>query len=185
MSSQPHKRRLARIAGNGGALLLTTLIGLLQAIPSQAKTCLMMYQMADNNLQYYIRQDYQELVKSPVIAKTDELRVWVYFDALNQDGGTVLPDTVDENGADVTDDFTGSRYMRYDGAIGKMKIDKQFDPEQNSDTPDNVQAFIEHALADCLANGYNSLMAVFASHGGGTSFLFFCVCGVVLFHLCN
>lgn len=123
--------------------------------------------MADNNLQYYIRQDYQELVQSPVIAKTDELRVWVYFDALNQGGGTLLPDTVDENGAEVTEDFTGSRYMKYDGTIGKMRIEQQFVPEQNSDTPDSIQAFAERAMADCLADDYNSLMMVFASHGGG------------------
>jgi len=37
---------------------------LLLPVAVQAKTCLIMYQMADNNLEYYIRQDYEELTAS-------------------------------------------------------------------------------------------------------------------------
>ena len=46
---------------------------------TEAKTCLMLYQMADNNLEYYIRQDYEELSESPVINSPD-LRTWIYYD---------------------------------------------------------------------------------------------------------
>jgi len=127
----------------------------------------MMYQMADNNLQYYIRQDYEELTKSRLLVKTDEIRVWVYFDALNDDGGTVLPNTLTASGAAVSAKFSGSRYVTYDGQMGKMRIDKEFPTEQNSDGSAPVQAFLEYALADCLADGFDSLMASFASHGGG------------------
>lgn len=126
----------------------------------------MMYQMADNNLQFYIRQDYQELSSAPVITSPD-LRTWVYFDALNEDGGTILPNTVNSDGSAVNTAFSGSRYVTYDSVVGKMKIDVEFPLEQNSDLPSSIQSFLEHAITDCLANGYDSLMAVFASHGGG------------------
>lgn len=46
---------------------------------TEARTCLMLYQMADNNLEYYIRQDYEELSESPVISSPD-LRTWIYYD---------------------------------------------------------------------------------------------------------
>lgn len=91
--------------------LATTLLAALAtgiALPvAQAKTCLMLYQMADNNLEYYLRQDYEELTKSEVI-KTNDLRLWVYYDALNQ-GGAPLPNTVDLQGKELTGSFTGSR----------------------------------------------------------------------------
>lgn len=86
--------------------------------------------------------------------------------ALNQ-GGQALPNTVDANGNGIDGSFTGSRYVTYDPGMGKMKVDVELSGEQNSDTPSAVQNFLEHAMNDCKANGYDSLMAVFASHGGG------------------
>jgi hypothetical protein len=125
----------------------------------------MLYQMADNNLEFYLRQDYNELANSPVIAG-DELRVWIYYDALNQ-GGQALPSTVDANGNAVGGTFTGSRYITYDPGFGSMMVDTELPGEQNSDTAQQVEDFLSHALSDCLDNGYDSLMAVFSSHGGG------------------
>ncbi|CAB9498210.1 Clostripain family [Seminavis robusta] len=125
----------------------------------------MLYQMADNNLHFYIRKDYQELANSPVV-QTPDLKTWIYYDALNQ-APLPLPDTVDAEGNVVTEAFTGSRYVTYDQTLGRMRIESEKLLEQNSDTISTVQAFLEHGLEDCLANGYDSLMAVFSSHGGG------------------
>ena len=127
----------------------------------QANTCLMLYQMADNNLEYFLRQDYEELSESPVV-QDPGLRLWVYFDALNT-GGDALPNTVGVNAEAVTDKFTGSRYMTYDATLAMMKIEQELPTEVNSDLTQTVQDFLEYALADCLPNGFNSLMAVFSS----------------------
>jgi len=148
-----------------GNLFVGALAAALLPAVTEAKTCLMLYQMADNNLEYYLRQDYQELTNSNVISSSD-LRTWIYYDALNQ-GGQALPNTVNINGNALTAAFTGSRYLTYDASIDKMRVDKELDGEQNSDTQASVTNFMEHALDDCLANGYESLMAVFSSHGGG------------------
>lgn len=149
-----------------GNLLLGALAALtLHPDSAEAKTCLMLYQMADNNLEYFIRQDYQELSRSPVINSPD-LRTWIYYDALNQ-GGQALPNTVDNGGNGIGSSFTGSRYVTYDTGFQKMKVEVELPGEQNSDTSSAVQNFLEHAMNDCKANGYDSLMAVFASHGGG------------------
>jgi hypothetical protein len=130
-------------------------------VASEAKTCLMLYQMADNNLEFYIRQDYNELASSPVISSPD-LRTWVYYDALNS-GGQALPNTVDSSGAPDSGTFTGSRYITYDSNYGKMRVDTELPGEQNSDTLVTVQSFLTRALGDCLQNGHDSLFVVFAS----------------------
>jgi len=44
--------------------IMAVMMLLLLPVAVQAKTCLIMYQMADNNLEYYIRQDYEELTAS-------------------------------------------------------------------------------------------------------------------------
>ena len=77
------------------------------------------------------------------------------------------PNTVDSFGNALTSSFTGSRYITYDPSLGRMRVDTELAGEQNSDTPSSIQNFLQRALADCLPNGYDSLMAVFSSHGGG------------------
>jgi len=146
----------------GSLLALAT--GLLAPV-AQAKTCLMLYQMADNNLEYYLRQDYEELTNSDVVQSGD-LRLWVYYDALNQ-GGDPLINTVGLDGKDLKDRFTGSRYMTWDDSLGKMRVDVELDGEQNSDTKKVIQDFLEHAYADCQSGGFDSLFGIFSSHGGG------------------
>ena len=86
--------------------------------------------------------------------------------ALNQ-GGQSVPNTVDASGNSVSGSFTGSRYVTYDPGFGKMRVDQELPGEQDSDSVTAVQNFLERAMNDCKANGYNSLMVVFASHGGG------------------
>ena len=150
-------------------LLLLSILGIMQAHLAQAQTCLMIYQMADNNLEKFLREDYEELTNSPAI-QSGNLKTWIYFDALNQANGEPLPNTLDANGNDLATTataFTGSRYVTYDSAAGKMKVAVEFDGEQNSDLPDTIQRFLEYSLSDCLANGYTSTIVVFASHGGG------------------
>ena len=148
-------------AGN----LLALAAGLTLPAATEAKTCLMLYQMADNNLEYYLRQDYEELTKSEVI-KSGDLRLWTYYDALNQ-GGDPLPNTLGLDGKPLTDKFTGSRYMTYDDSIGSMRVDVELSGEQNSDTRQVIEDFLVHAMTDCKAAGYTSLMGIFSSHGGG------------------
>lgn len=133
---------------------------------AEAKTCLMVYQMADNNLEFYLRRDYEELSESPAV-RGESLRTWIYHDVRNEGRGEPLPNTVDENGKEVTETFTGSRYLTYDPSIEKMRIDVTLQGEINSDMPDTIQNFMEHAIKDCVAHNYTSLMAAFASHAGG------------------
>jgi Clostripain family len=129
----------------------------------EANLCLMVYQMADNDLGPFLRQDFVELSNAPAMSSLN-LRTWVYYDALNQ-GGVTLPGTVYRNGDDASTTFTGSRYVTYDSSLGRMTVDTELPGETDSDSESTVQRFLEHALKDCLANGYDSLMAVFASHG--------------------
>lgn len=158
MSCPKSKRSTAAVAA---AVLLLFLAPSL----AQGKTCLMVYQMADNNLEYFINQDYFELSQSPVM-KSGDLRTWVYYDAFNQ-GGLPLPNTVDTNGNDILAPFMGSRYVTYDANLGKMRVDVELEEEQDSDSVVTIQSFMEYALSDCLADGFTSTMAVFSSHGGG------------------
>jgi hypothetical protein len=82
-----------------------------------------------------------------------DLRTWVYCDAPNQ-GGAPLLNTVDANDNVVTQDFSGSRYRPYDSSVGEMRIDKELSGEQDTDDPAATQTFLEHALADCVANDH-------------------------------
>ncbi|CAB9524949.1 peptidase C11, clostripain [Seminavis robusta] len=141
-------------------LFSTLSMALLQG--ARAKLCFMLYQMADNNLEYYIRQDYQELSSSAFVRSTDA-KTWVYHDAY---GGQPLPSTVDSVGRSIPGN-SGSSYVTYDHSLGRMRLDTTLSGEQNSDTEAAVLNFLTHAMTDCLANGYDSLMAVFSSHGGG------------------
>ena len=74
-----------RVFSAGKFLFGAVVTGVLFPVATQAKTCLMLYQMADNNLEYYIRQDYNELATSQVISSSD-LRTWVYYVSSNLSG---------------------------------------------------------------------------------------------------
>lgn len=150
---------------NMAGKILLGVLAMGAAGPAYAKTCFMVYQLADNTLEAFINHDYGEISRSPAVHDTNNVRTWVYYDA---NKGIPLTDTVDANGNSVSNThFTGSRYMTYDGSIDKMRVDKELSGEQNSDSPGVVQSFLTYALTDCLADGYDSLFAVFSGHGGG------------------
>jgi Clostripain family len=153
-----------RCSRRGTLVLLITLVECVRLC--LGKTCLLVYQMADNNLEYYLRKDFEEITLSPAV-QGDDLRTWVYHDARNEGIGEPLPNTVDANGNAVTAPFFGSRYMTYDKDLQKMRIDVQLSGEVNSDQPETVQNFLEYGIQDCLAHNYTSLMAAFSSHAGG------------------
>ena len=142
-------------------VLAALIAGVLFPFACHAKTCLMIYQLADNNLEFYIRNDYSELSLSPVISSPD-LRTWIYFDALNA-GRQALPNTVDSSGLPEAGIFTGSRYITYDSTYGKMRVDVEISGEVDSDAPNTMQAFLDYALSDCIPNGYDSLFVIFSS----------------------
>jgi hypothetical protein len=149
-------------------LLLGALAAATYAPAVDAKICLMLYQMADNNLEYYLRQDNAELTSSQVI-NNDNLRTWVYYDGLNS-GGNALPRSYDSNGNALTSRFTGSRYYTWDKSVGNgggLRMDVELSGEINSDQPATITNFMTHAMADCIDEGYEDLFAVFSSHGGG------------------
>ncbi|CAB9526935.1 Clostripain family [Seminavis robusta] len=137
--------------------------------PASKKTCLMVYQMADNEEMHpYLVHNYQALAKSPLVRATDQVRTWIYHDAYNNAGGQILPDTFDVNGTElVTDPFNASRYSTFDPRLGSMRMDVEFQNEQNSDDTNTIRDFLVHALENCLANGYDQLVAIFAGSAGG------------------
>jgi hypothetical protein len=148
-------------------LFVTFLAGLVLAPAAEAAVCLMMYQMADTNLEDFIRADNAELSNSAIV-NSDNLRTWVYYDALTSTAP--LAKTYDSDGNRVTEPFAGSRYLVWDKSVGNgggFVIDQELSGEQDSDTLSTVQNFLERALLDCLGNGFSDLMGVFASHGIG------------------
>lgn len=87
------------------------------------------------------------------------LATWIYFDALNpgtpQEEYRVnapLENVFDEFGNPITEKYDGSRYLRWDHTLGKMVVDMELG-ELNSDRGVTIQAFLEYALADCVARG--------------------------------
>lgn len=128
----------------------------------------MLYMVADNDREYYLRKGYVELATSSAINKSDAMRTWIYFDGFNQgeDGQQPLFDTVDSSGDILLEPFTGSRIITYDALLGKFRVAMEYDTEQNSDLPSTLQSFLEHALSDCLKDGYDSLFLGMAGYGG-------------------
>lgn len=136
--------------------------------------CLMVYQLADNDLEKYIRDDNLELINSALIKKPN-INTWVYFDARN-----IWPDIYgnievdmeelynpDGTPIDKTTKWQGSRHLHFDHTLGKMIVQEQLIGEQDSDNALTVYNFAMKAVADCITTGATQYMAVFASHGGG------------------
>jgi len=134
--------------------------------------CMMVYQMADNNLEFFLRQDNHELLQSQAI-QSELQNTWVYFDARgygnNQDITEPLEDVWDSTGTNLLSDlggkYTGSRYLHWEN--GKMVAETTLPGEQNSDSPAVMEAFLVHALTDCVAWGATEYFLAFSSHGGG------------------
>lgn len=134
---------------------------------AQANLCLMVFQMADNNLEKYLRQDFQEILESDMVADPTQT-TWIYFDALNDGLPDEIPNLYDASGAELGEKFLGSRYITYSHTLKKMVVDTTIDLEQNSDATDVGIAFFTRAITDCVAKGSDTWMLIMSSHGGGT-----------------
>ena len=124
----------------------------------------------DNNLESDIRGDLSEMTKS-ALTQSPSTTTWVYHDSLNQESeyyiGGPLEDVYNADGTPLTENFEGSRYLRWDHDLGKLVVDITFPFELNSDLPTVLQAFIEHALTDCVAKGTSEFFLALSSHGAG------------------
>ncbi|CAB9526338.1 peptidase C11, clostripain [Seminavis robusta] len=129
--------------------------------------CLVVTMHADSNLEYWLRQDYKELSLSAAV-RSPNIRTWVYYDS--GQGGEGLPNTVDADGITTTGaTFVGSRYVTFDRSIWTMREEVRLPKEQDSSNATTIQSFLEYALGDCLANGFDDLMMVFSGSSGGAA----------------
>eukprot|EP00529_Nitzschia_sp_RCC80_P005030 CAMPEP_0113469172 /NCGR_PEP_ID=MMETSP0014_2-20120614/15756_1 /TAXON_ID=2857 /ORGANISM="Nitzschia sp." /LENGTH=913 /DNA_ID=CAMNT_0000361629 /DNA_START=92 /DNA_END=2830 /DNA_ORIENTATION=+ /assembly_acc=CAM_ASM_000159 len=132
--------------------------------------CVIVFQMADNDLESYIRADLSEMTQSGLTQAASTV-TWVYFDALNEGDpdytGGPLAGVYNSDGTPLTESFGGSRYLRWDHDLGKMVVDNTLPEEQDSDSPAVLQSFLEYALTDCVAKGKTEYFLAFSSHGGG------------------
>lgn len=133
---------------------------------TEAQTCLMMYQVADNGLEAYIQNDYMQLSLSPLLSNT-KVRTWIYHDAGKDGWVGALPNTIDRWGNALTRKHEGSQYVHYNPQLGKLQVDTTLPFEVNSLAEDVIEAFLRRAMSDCIANGYPHMMAIFSSHAGG------------------
>jgi hypothetical protein len=136
---------------------------------TKSNVCLMLYQMADNDLEYFIRRDNLELIQSEGIRQPN-LNTWVYFDHRNYNLGSIsgggsgigdddaiitepLPMVYEKDGSDVPSNSykpMGSQYLHYDHTLQKMIIDRTLQEEQDGDSPLTLQTFLEVAMTDCI-----------------------------------
>lgn len=150
------------------ALLLSAVSNL--PFVRSSNVCLLTYLLADNDLEYWIRIDLEELVSSELI-QTPSLTSWIYFDhrnfGTNEDINDRLPFVYNKDGSERTGEKPeGSFYFRQDHDLGKLVIEEDLG-ELNSDSPETVKNFVNTALADCISRGSEEYMIVFGSHGGG------------------
>lgn len=129
-----------------------------------------LFTFPDNDLEYPLRLDLSEITMS-AITQSALTTTWVYHDALNEGTpdytGGPLENVFNADGTPLTESFDGSRYLRWDHDLGKMVVDTTLPSELNSDDPTVLQAFIEHSLTDCIANGKTEFFLALSSHGAG------------------
>lgn len=148
--------------------------GFLPSFVSAEGLCLMLYQMADNDLESFIRDDNYELIQSTLLQNDPTVTTWIYFDALNPNTTGYESDFTpgplegiyNADGTPVTEKFFGSRYFTYDYDMRMMIVDTEFPEELNSDTIEVVFDFISYALTDCVAKNKTEFFLAFSSHGG-------------------
>lgn len=147
----------------------TNVVGLLVLLfptmaTAQKKVCWMVYQIADNNLEQYIREDFREITFVPVL---DDLVTWIYYDHGGGSDTPPLPNVYDANGNALTSKPTTSQIITYNSDIGQMRLVETTASEQDSEDPAVLQSFMERALQDCLAQGTTETFLVLSGHGGG------------------
>eukprot|EP00934_Nitzschia_sp_Nitz4_P004536 Nitzschia sp. Nitz4//scaffold15_size197535//39930//45803//NITZ4_001562-RA/size197535-processed-gene-0.9-mRNA-1//1//CDS//3329537667//4526//frame0 len=138
----------------------------------QGDVCLLVYQMADNNLEYFMRQDNYELTISDVV-QMDSVTTWVYFDHRNylgtaEDIYEPLVNVYNSDGSAVTGTKTQkSQYMYWDHGLGKMVIYGTSSTELDGDSAQTLYDFVTFGLQDCVTQGSDEFVLLLSSHGGG------------------
>ena len=137
--------------------------------------CLMFYQMADNNLEFFLRQDLVELIESTGI-QNESLNTWVYFDGRDRNSkndyyiSSPLEQVWTRDGSEqLSSKYSGSQYLNYRHDIEKMVVDQRLG-ELDSDHPQALYDFMVHAMTNCLSvdnNQSDEFMLVLSSHGTG------------------
>jgi len=120
--------------------------------------------MADNNLEFFIREDLEELIRSDAVRKP-KMTTWVYFDPLSPEPLSLVWEK--DGSQPLMEDYEGSRYLTFSHTLRKMVVDTTLLGEQDSDSEEVVFQFVRHALTDCVARGTKEYLIVFADHGGG------------------
>lgn len=143
--------------------------------------------ITDTNLESFIMDDLREFTESSLI-KTPTMTTWVYFDhrnygtsvdsheqhhnddGMHSEAGDIIEPmsfVYNKDGSSQTGEKPqGSFYFKQDHSLGKLVIEEDLG-ELDGDSPETVLNFVNHALADCIANGAEEYMIVFSSHGGG------------------
>ncbi|GAX09741.1 hypothetical protein FisN_19Lh210 [Fistulifera solaris] len=137
---------------------------------AKANVCMMLYQMADNDLEYFIRQDNNELINSAAI-REPTLTTWVYFDSRNygtaEDITLPLEDVFAPDGTPLAEKLEGSLYMTWDHTREQMVVNASSTTELNGDDPQTLFDFLAYAMTDCVARGSTEYMLILSSHGSG------------------
>jgi hypothetical protein len=152
-------------------LLLISLVSfmLFGVVNGSGGVCFMFYLMADNDLESFLREDIQELMRSSAIRDTS-LTTWAYIDQRDNYGSPLanIYNKDDRNSpANNGNKFSKTMYLNYDHDFGQMVVAGQSSEELNSDDYQTVYNFLTYALQDCVAKGSTEFMAVFSSHGAG------------------
>ena len=150
-----------------------TLLLNLPYVAHAANVCLLFYQMADNNLEVFLREDLVELVQSTGI-QDERLTTWVYFDGRDRNNqndfyiSMPLEQVWTSDGSEQpSSKYDGSQYFHYRHDLQKMVVDQQLG-ELDGDHPQTLYDFMVHALSDCVTNqGSDEFMLVLSSHGTG------------------
>jgi len=152
--------------------LLGSIASLLSATKA-TNVCLMLYQMADNNLEVFLRQDLLELIQSPGILD-ESLTTWIYFDGRDRNNvndfyiSEPLEDVWTSDGSQrLSSKYSGSQYLHFRHDLGKMVVEEQLG-ELDSDQPQSLYDFMVYGLSDCVASKtIDEYMLVLSSHGTG------------------
>jgi hypothetical protein len=124
----------------------------------------------DNDLEYFIRQDNNELINSAAV-REPTLTTWVYFDSRNygtaEDITLPLEEVFAPDGTPLAAKLEGSLLMTWDHAREQMVVNASSPVELNSDHPQILYNFLAHALVDCVARGSTEYMLILSSHGSG------------------
>jgi len=123
--------------------------------------CLVLYMVADNNLEPFLADDLYELLGSDGISQPT-LNTWVYFDP---HGDLYDYDLDGENESPFFDD-NGPLIFAYDHTEQALLNLGSID-ELNSDDPSVLCSFLQLALADCVDKEAEEYVLAFSSHGGG------------------